>query len=426
MNIALKNLPSSEVELTIEIPPAEYQKFMLSGAKQLSETLKIEGFRPGHAPYDIVSKKVGEGAILEQALSEIITHTFVDAVNQKKLDTLGQPEINVEKMAPGNDLVYTAKVAILPSITLPDFSVLHLDQPKVEVSEKELAEFLERLAKSRAAEILENRPAENNDLVKLDYQISLAGVPQENATQKDFSVFLGEHHMVPGFEQEIVGLSAGEQKKFSLTFPKDYFQKNFAGKACEFDITVKGVYRLDVPAIDDTFAKSLGQFKNLDELKKQITDNLLSEKKLATDRQLENDLLKLVIEKISFPALPEKLIDNELHIMMHELEDDLTNKGLALSTWLANMNKTEDEFKKDLRPQAELRAKSILTVRAIIKEQKISAGADEIDAEIQKLTSLYTDDESLAELKSPRYRDYLSQTVANKKVIDWLKEKIVK
>jgi trigger factor len=426
MKIELKNLPQSEIELTIEVPATEYQKFMGAAARQISETIKIEGFRPGHAPYDIVNKKVGEGAILEQALSEIITHTFVDAINQEKLDTIGQPEIEIKKMAPGNDLVYTAKVAILPKITLPDISSLSLSKPAAVVSDKEITDFLDRLAKSRATEILENRPAKDKDLVKLDYQILLADVPQENSTQKNFSVFLGEKHMVPGFEEQIIGLSANDHKKFSLTFPKDYFQKNFAGKTCEFDVTIKGVYQLDIPKVDDDFAKSLGHFKDLSELKKQITDNLQLEKQTEADRKLENDLLKLVIEKITFPELPEKLIDNELHIMMHELEDDLASKGLSLATWLVNMNKTEDEFKKDLRPQAELRAKSILATRAIVKEQDIKAEPTEINTELQKLLDLYEDEESKKEIQSPHYRDYLAQSIANKKVIDWLKEKIVK
>ncbi len=426
MRVELKNLPHSEVELTIEVPLPEYQKFMAPAARQLSESIKIEGFRPGHAPYEVVSQKVGEGAILEQALSEILTHTFVDAITQEKLDTLGQPEIDLKKMAPGNDLVYTAKVAVLPKITLPDLSALSLPKPVVSVSEQEISNFLDRLAKSRAVEVLENRGAQDKDLVKVDYQLLLADVPQENSTQKDFSIFLGEQHMVPGFEEQLIGLSAGDHKKFPLTFPKDYFQKNFAGKTCEFDVTVKSVYRLDIPEINDDFAKSLGRFQDLSELKKQITDNLQMEKQSGADRQLENDLLKLVIEKITFPELPEKLIDNELHIMFHELEDDLAGKGLSLATWLANMNKTEDEFKKDLRPQAELRAKSILATRAIVKEQNITAEPAEIDLELKKLLDLYEDEDSQKEINSPHYRDYLAQSIANKKVIDWLKEKIVK
>ncbi len=426
MKIELQTLPQSEVELTLEVAPAEYQKFLVSAAQKISQTVKIDGFRPGFAPYDIVSKKVGEAEIMNEALSEIITHTFVDAINEKKLNTLGQPEINIKKMAPGNELVYTAKVALLPEITLPDLTTLSLSKSTVSLSDKEVATFLTKLAKSRAAEILESRPAANHDLVKLDYKISLAGVPQEGATQKDFSVFLGESHMVPGFEEQIIGLSAGDTKKFAITFPQDYFQKNFAGKACEFEVTIKGVYRLDIPTVDDDFAKSLGHFQNSAELKKQITDNLTLEKQNEADRKLENDLLRLVIEKTNFPELPEKLLENELHIMLHELEDDLAGKGLSLATWLTNMNKTEEEFKKDLRPQAELRAKSILTTRAIIKEQNISANQKEIDTELQKLTALYEDEESLAEIKSPHYRDYLAQSIANKKVIDWLKAKIVK
>lgn len=423
----IKTLPGGEAQITLELSPDEYQGFLAPAAKKISEKNQVSGFRPGLAPYDIIKQKFGEAAILEEALSEIITHTFVKVVTEEKLETVGSPEITIKKMAPGDSLIYEAKISILPKVTLPDLSTIKISQPTINIKDDEVKKLLLGLAKSRAVEILENRPANENDLVKLDYQISVAGVPQENATQKNSSVFLGEHHMVPGFEEQIIGLSAGDHKKFNITFPKDYFQKHFAGKECEFSVSINGVYKLEIPELNDEFAKSLGHFHNLGELEKQIRENLQNEKENEVNRQLENDLLKNIIEKTSFEIIPEKLIANEIHLMSHELEDDLAVRGLDLHTWLANMNKTEEAFEKDLRPGAELRVKSILIIRDIAQKENITTDKKEIDEEIQKITGPYQDNqENLEQINSPAYRDYLSQSLTSQKVIAWLKEKIVK
>ena len=427
MQIKVQMLPRAEALLTLEIQPDEYQKFMLAATQKMSTKTKIDGFRPGYAPYNIVKQRVGEGEILNEALSEIISRTFAEAILKEKINTLGSPEITIKKMTPGDNLIYEARVSVLPEITPPNLVSLSLKKSTINIEEKEVDKILERLAKSRATEILETRPAENNDLVKLDYQISIAGVPQENGSQKNFPVFLGEEHMIPGFEKQIIGMVAGETKKFDTAFPKEYFQNNFANKNCEFTVTVNAVYRLEIPKPNDDFAKTIGDFQNIEDLRKHLKENLTAEKQIESNRQLENELLKTIIDKTGFPELPEKLMANEVHLMIHELERDLANRGLDLATWLTNLNKTEAGLKKDLRPQAEVRAKSILLLRALAKKENISVSENEIDDEVKNITNLYQDNKKfLAQVKSSDYRYYLAQTLTNKKVIDWLKEKIVK
>ena len=166
---------------------------------------------------------------------------------------------------------------------------------------------------------------------------------------------------------------------------------------------------------------------NIEDLRKHLKENLTAEKQIESNRQLENELLKTIIDKTGFPELPEKLMANEVHLMIHELERDLANRGLDLATWLTNLNKTEAGLKKDLRPQAEVRAKSILLLRALAKKENISVSENEIDDEVKNITNPYQDNKKfLAQVKSSDYRYYLAQTLTNKKVIDWLKEKIVK
>lgn len=427
MQIQTHTLPKSQIELTIEVEPNEYQPFLKNAAKQISQETKIAGFRPGNVPYEIIKQKFGETEIMNKALGEIITHTFIDAIHQKKLDTFGQPEINITKLAPGNNLVYKAKIMLIPEIKLADLNSLSLKKTEIKIEDKEIEQTLNNLAQSRATQTLVNEPAQDKHLVKMDYTISINNVPQEDGQQKDFAVYLGEKHMVPGFEEQILGLKAGQTKKFNIKFPGDYFQKKFAGKTCTFDVKIKEVYKLNIPKINDDFAQALGKFKNLDELKKQIKENIHLEKEAAENKKTEQAMFKKIISQSDFSELPDKMIENEIETMLHELEHDLASRGLKIETWLSNMKKSLEEFKKDLRPQAELRSQSALIIRLIAEQEKIKASQEEIDNQIKQLSEVYKNNpEILDQIKSADYRNYLANLMTSQKVIDWLKKKIVK
>lgn len=427
MEITTKQLPASAFELTITVSPADYQSFLEKSAKDISKETKIPGFRPGSAPYDVVKQKFGEEELLSRALNDIVTNTLTQAITEKKIDTFGQPEINVTKMAPGNDLIYTAKFMTLPKVKLADLTSISLKKIPTNVEDKEVDKTINQIAKTRSTEKLIDTAAKADSLVKMDYNISIDNVPQEDGQQKDFSAYLGEKHMVPGFEEQIVGLKANDTKKFDVKFPDNYFQKNFAGKTCTFDVKINGVYELTTPKIDDAFAKSLGKFKDLADLKKQIKDNLTQEQTAKDNRQLEQDLLKKVIEKSTFDELPDKMIDDEVHGMIHELEHDLASKGLNIETWLANMNKTLDQFKKDMRPQAELRAKSALIIKQVAKDENIKIEDKELDERVNQIQEAYKDNqEVLDQIKSPAYKNYMANVMTGQKAMDFLKKKIIK
>jgi len=427
MNIQTKELSKLTLELTIEIEPKEYDSFLKTSAKEISKHTKIEGFRPGNAPYDIIKKKVGVQEILNNAIDKIISKTFATSIIKEKLEIINQPEINIKKLAPDNNIIYTAKVALMPQVTLGDINTLTIKQEEIKIEAKEIDHLLEHLAKSRSKEKLVNRPAQDKDLVRLDYNISIAGVPQEDGQQKDFAAYLGEKHMVPGFEEALLGLNKDAQKKFDVKFPADYFQKNFAGKTCQFDIKINGVYELETPKLDDEFAKSLGQFENLDQLKTQIKTNITQEKILEQNKKIEKEIFEKLISISKIDELPEQIIDNEVHNIIHEIEADLAQRGLKIENWLTNIKKSMAEFTKDLRPQAETRVKSALLIKKIAQQEKIEIKSETINAEIKKLQDIYKDNpEALAQINAPSYKLHLANIMAGQQVVDWLKGKIVK
>jgi len=427
MDIQTKQLPKSSIELTIEIKPLEYIPWLEKSARELSKDIKIEGFRPGHAPYEAVKNKVGEQEILNHAIDKIISHTYFQAIQEKKLEPLGNPEIKIIKLAPANNIIYQAKISLIPQIKLGDLTKIKIEKENIHINDKEINHVLEHLAKSRAKEMAVNRPAQNKDLVRLDYNISINNVPQEDGQQKNFEVYLGDSHMVPGFEEQVIGLKQNDHKKFDIKFPNNYFQKNLAGKVCQFDVRINGVYELNIPKIDDQFAKSLGQFENLSQLKTQIKNNLLTEKQTEQEKKIEQQIFEQLIKISKIGDIPEQAIDNEVNNIVYEIEADLAQRGLKIDTWLTNIKKTMDEFKKDLRPQAETRVKSALIIKHLAQQENIQATSEEVDNEIKKLTNLYKDNtEALTQIKQPTYKNHLANIITGQKVIQWLKEKIIK
>ncbi len=426
MNIHIEKLAPNYIKLTIDVEPSTYFPWLKRTAEKISKNVNIKGFRPGYAPYDAVKNKLGEQEILNQAIDKIISQTYFQAIQEKKLEPLGAPEIKIIKLAPQNNIIYQAKVSLTPKVKLGDLNKIKIEKEKITITDDEIDKVLTDLAKSRATEKLVKRTAQKNDLVKLDYSISINKVPQENGQQINFAVYLGEKHMVPGFEEQIIGLKENEQKKFEIKFPDNYFQKKFAGKMCQFSVKIKGVYEIILPQINDQFARSLGAFKNLSELKEQIKNNLLLEKQKQQDKKIEQQIFNQLIKLSEISPIPETAIENEVKNIIYELENDLAQRGLKIDTWLSNMKKNMTEFKKDLKPQAEIRIKGALIIKQIAQQEKIQTTKEEIDNEIKELTVLYKNDEqTLKQIKQANYRNHLANVITGQKVINWLKQKTI-
>jgi len=218
MTHELKKLEKSEMELTITVTPAEYQHDLEHAAKHMAEVAAIKGFRPGTAPYDIVKQQLGEQKIMETALEEIVRENFYNAVEAEKLQTVGMPVITIEKLAPGNDIVFKAKVALLPSIKLADLSKIKVDAKPTEIGEQELSAVLTDLKKMRMKEVLKDGAAAKEDKIVVDMDMFIEKVPVEGGQAKGHQVYLNEEHYIPGFAEQLHGLKKDEEKEFSLKF----------------------------------------------------------------------------------------------------------------------------------------------------------------------------------------------------------------
>lgn len=422
----LKKLDKSQIELTVTVPSNDYEKHLPTAAIRLSERGAVKGFRPGHVPYDVMKREVGEMAILQEALEKIVQESFYNAITSEKLDTIGMPKIAIEKIAPGNDIVYKATVALLPKVTLPDFSKISVTRKLAPVTDEQMNEVIGNLAKMQAKEVLKNANANESDKVIIDMDMLLDNVPVEGGQAKGYGVYLSEDHYIPGFNKELVGLKKDDTKEFQLQFPDTHYQKHLAGKKVTFKVKVNDVFDRQFPEANDEFAKALGQ-ESMEKLKELLRNNLGTEAEKKADEKAEIEMLDALIDGATFDEIPEVLIDAERQKMFYELQRDLERAGIPLEKYLEDLKKTEEEIFNDFKDRAIRRAKAALLSRHVAHENNITIADSDVDAEIKMMEDVYKDNpEYLENLKKPEVRDSIRTMLQNKKVIQWLKEKMVK
>jgi len=429
MIVNIAKQPKSQVEISVELAPAELLPYLTKAAEKISVDKPIEGFRPGKAPYEVVIKKYGEMAVLSEAVDDIISKTYYQAIKDNDLTTIGQPQINLEKMAPENPFSYKATVAILPQVKIGDLTKIKLKKEPITVTEEQVQKIIEEIRKMRGREEKTDKAAESGDLVKLDFDVSRDGVPIDQGSAKNYPLTLGENKFIPGFEDKVLGLKTGEEKEFTLAFPEKYFEKTLAGKPAEFKIKINEIAKIILPAVDDELAKMVsgGKFSTLEELKKNIKDNLLLEEQAKQDRRLEIELLEEAVKLSEFEELPEILIHEEIHRMLHELEDSLSRQGLDLGNYLQSLKKTEAEIEKEMEPQAIVRVKTAILSREIYQQNKFEVTPDEVDKEIEEMLKNYPPNPDVKkQLESETYRDYLKNSLGNRKVMAYLKDICIK
>jgi len=427
-NIKREDLEKSKVKFTIEISWEEMGPYLEMAVKGISEQIKIPGFRDGHATYEAVKNQVGEMKILEAALEPMIRKTFVDVVINEKIDTVGSPEIDVEKMAPGNPVTFTAIVQLMPQVkSLADFEKLSVEKKSVQVEESDVEGALKQLVQMQTKEVRakSDEASKKEDKVIIDMTMKQDNVPVVGGDAKGYHVFLPEAHYIPGFSDALVGMKEEETKTFSLPFPKDHYQKHLAGKDVEFTVKVCELFHLDHPLVDEAFAASLG-FKTLAELKERLQQNIQEEKIVEEKMRMERAVLDEVVNASTFEEIPELLVNEEVNKMVHELEHNISEQGAEFDGYLKSINKTIAQLKLDFTPQAIQRIKVMIVLRDIAKKKEVVVEAEELDKEIDEVANQYEDKETKDRIFSPMYRDYMETVLRNKKVVEMLKEAMVK
>lgn len=423
MNITKKELEKSQIELTVELTPEELKPYIKLGAEKVSREVKIDGFRPGKIPYEVLKSKIGETVILEEAARIAVNKTIDKVVGENvEGEPVGQPRVNITKLAPENPLEYKIVLAMLPEIKLGDYKNAKVKMRTEAVSDEEVAKVIEHLRESRAKEAATDREIKNGDKVIVDIDMFLDKVPVEGGQGKGVAVIIGKDFIIAGFDKNLIGAKKGDTRDFTLPYPKDHHMANLAGKTVEHRVKINEVYSRELPAPDDNFAAGFG-LKKFDELKDSIKKNMEQEKKQKAEQKFEIEMLDKIVKNSRFGDIPEILVNNETQTMLRELELGVTQQGGKFDDYLSSIKKTREQLILDLLPDALRRVKSALLIREIAKREKIEVSDKEVEEEQKELLKRYKGYEKVeARVKEPSYREYLRNMLANRKVIEKLRE----
>ncbi|MBI2051127.1 MAG: trigger factor [Parcubacteria group bacterium] len=426
MQISENKLSASVLELVFDLERGDIEQDLQCAAKHIAEHIEIPGFRKGTAPYDVLARHIGgEAKIYEEALQSIVGRTLGAAVRERNMDASGEPDISITKMVPPFGVAYKAAIVLLPSVTLGDISSITLEKKEVKASDAEVEKVISNLRELHAAEAAADRPAQHGDRVVLDLEVKRANAAIEHGASKDFPLVLGEGRFIPGFEEQIMGLKAGDKKEFELMFPDGYYEKSLAGKPAQFAVSIKQVFERTVPEMDDAFAQELGHSQTADDLRTQIRESLQYEKEREERERFEMAAMDELVRRSEFGEIPDQLIAREARKMLAELEQNVARQGMKFEDYLESIKKPKDDLAREFRPQAEHRVKVSLVGRELGKREQIKISDDDVARELAIAKKAYASQPELAaELESPRYRDYVRNMLVSRKIFKALAEKV--
>ncbi len=424
MKVDKKQLEKSQVELKIEASVDELKLYSDQAAQQISKNIKIHGFRPGKAPKNMVEKQVGKVELWEETVRIALPKLYTKALIENKVEAIGQPEVKLEKVAPENPLIFTAKITVLPEIELPDFKKIKVKKKKIEVDEKKVEEAIKDLQKHRAKLVKVDREAKKGDAVEVNFKTFLDKIPIDQGESKNHPVTIGDGYFVPGFEDNLIGMKAGDKKDFTIKFPDKYLKKELAGKDVEFSVEMNIVQKKELPELNDEFAKGLGaEFKDFNDLKNKISENLKLEAKEKEKQRLEMEIMTKIAEQTKMD-MPDLLVNIETNKMLGELKNSVELKGGDFDKYLESLKKTEDALREEFKERAGKRAKFGLILRHIAKVENITASEKETEEEINHTLEHSQYDKAVMEkVQSNEYKEYAQGLIVNRKIFELLKKR---
>lgn len=425
----MKNLPKSQIEFEIVVSWKDWEKHLDASASEASQEIKISGFRPGKAPRNLIEQKVGKEIILNGAAEKAVKKSYIDFVLKEKLEVIGNPKIEILEIEEGKDLKYKAIVAVMPEIKVKEDYVKEIKKVNEEfkkrttkADEKEVDLEMEKLANSRVKLVTVTHEARKNDSVEVDFEVLMGGVPIENGTSKKHPLVIGKGVFIPGFEEQVIGMKEGEEKEFELKFPAEYHKKDLAGKPATFKVKMLLVQERQTPELNDEFAKSMGKFENLAELRKNIQEGMEHENEHKFKDEKRAKYLDEIIKKME-GELPEILIQEEINQMLSEFEHQLSPMGMNIDQYLEQIKKDKQELKKDWEPQAQRRVLGAMALTEIAKMQEIIIDTKEVEAEMNKTLQYYKNVKDIEKnIDSKRLYSFSKGVLENERVFEYLEK----
>ena len=389
MKASWEKIEKNKVVLNVEVDAEQVALALDRAFKKVVSKVNIPGFRKGKVPRQIFEARYGVESLYQDALDILLPESYVKAIEETKIEPVDRPDVEVEQFGKGQALIYKATVTVKPEVQLGEYKGIEVPQADTNVTEEEVAAELKRL-QERHAELVavEEGAAEKGDIAVIDFDGYLDGEPFEGGKAEKYSLELGSGSFIPGFEDQVVGMTKGEEKDINVTFPEDYHAEQLKGKEVVFKVKLHDIKRKVLPELDDEFAKDVSEFDTLDEFKEDIVKKLQERKERESKEKRE----ELVVEKAASNAeveIPDVMISNEVERMYNDFANRMKMQGLTLDMYLQLTGQDEAAVKEQMRPDAEKRIRNDLVLEAIAKAESITATEEEIDKELDRLAEQF-------------------------------------
>jgi len=418
MQVTRNNISDTKVQLTLVADKAQLDETKQQTLRAISKSLKLPGFRAGKAPLQLVEKNADPNTLQQDFMERAMNAMYGKALDDENIRPVSQPQVTVKKFVPFSDLELEAEVDIIGEIKLVDYKKTKLAKPASKITADDVKEVIKQLQTREAERKDVDRAANDGDQAVIDF----AGVdaktkePIKGADSKAFPLVLGSGAFIPGFEPNIIGMKADEEKTFDITFPKDYTVESLQNRKLTFTVKVIKVQEIVSPTVDDAFAAKIGPFKTVDELKADIKKQLEAEKQSQTDREYEEQLINMVADA-STVAIPDSMVNSEIDRMEASERQELTYRGQTWKEHLEAEGISDEEHREKNREQATRRVKAGLVLAEIAEKEQVDVDRDELDLRINLLKGQYQDPAMVAELDKPENRREIASRILTEKTV---------
>lgn len=418
MNVKVDKQENSKVVLEFTMDKETFEKELDKAFHKNAKYFKVPGFRNGKVPRNVVEKVYGEGVLYETVIEDNVDDEYRKAVEDNKLEVVSKPELDVKQIGKGKDLIYTVTLFVKPEATVKKYKGLEVKKIDSKVSKKEVDAAIESDRQKNARVVsVDDRDLQKDDISTIDFEGFVDGVAFEGGKAENFELTIGSGQFIPGFEDQLIGMKIGEEKEINVTFPKEYHAENLAGKPAMFKVKLISIKSKILPELDDEFAKDVSEFETLADYRKDVEKKVKKQKKESAKNQKEIAVIDKLVENTEV-VIPESMIDDEVESMSNQFASNLAYQGLDLKTYCMYMNTTEEEFKKNLRPEAEKNVKLKLALDAIEKLENIKVEAKEIDEKIDELKKQYGSENTNDDLnKNENVRHYMEEKIKQDKLM---------
>lgn len=424
MSVSVEKLDHNMAKLTVEIPAEKFEESVNRVYNRQKNRISIPGFRKGKAPRQLVEKMYGADIFFQDAADDLVQREYPEAYKESGLDIVSQPTIDVTQMEKGKTFIFTAEVATKPDVELGKYKGVTVTKIDTSVSDEEVDKDIENELKKNSRLETVDRAAENGDTAVIDFEGFKDNVPFEGGKGEDYSLELGSHTFIEGFEDQLVGKKAGDDVDVNVTFPENYQEKTLAGQPALFKVKVKEIKAKNLPTLDDEYVSDTTEFSTVEEYKNSVKERLSKTKEDQAKRTKEDEAIEKIIKEAKMD-IPDAMVNTQINEMINEYARSLAQSGLSFQQYLQYTGEDIDKFKEHVKPDALERIKSSLVLEAVAKAENLEGTDEDVDAKIKEAAEQNNMKfEDLAKNVSDDERKTMKEQIAIEKAIDFIMDNV--